>query len=121
MDKFGAVICILYLCVKEEFKSVFYAVRYLLDSFVEKNVPFNRLVSKNYIKWYTLRNIATRSSLEDQPTRTESSSNYLIHLLILVVRLFENNQNTNNKNQSAQLRKYENLIEESLERITNKT
>ena len=66
---------------------IFYAVRYLLDSFVEKNVPFNRLVSKNYIKWYTLRNIATRSSLEDQPTQTESSSNYPIHLLVLVVRL----------------------------------
>ena len=63
-------------CVaKDEFKSVFYAVRFLPDSFVEKNVPFNRLVSKNSIKWYTLRNIATRSSLEDRPKRTESSSN----------------------------------------------
>ena len=38
--------------------SVFYAVRYLPDSFVEKNAPFNRLASKNSIKWYTLRNIA---------------------------------------------------------------
>ena len=44
--------------------SVFYAVRYFPDSFVEKNVPFNRLVSKNSIKLYTLRNIATRSSLD---------------------------------------------------------
>ena len=70
-------------CVsKDEFKSVFYAVRYLPDSFVEKNVPFNRLVNKNSIKWYTLRIIATRSSLEDRPTQTELSSNYHIHLLI---------------------------------------
>ena len=37
---------------KDEFQSVFYAVRYLPDSFVEKNVPFNRLVSKNSMKWY---------------------------------------------------------------------
>ena len=66
---------------KDAFKSVFYAVRYLPDSFEEKNVPFNRLVSNNSIKWYTLRNIATRSSLEYRPTRTESSSNYPIHLL----------------------------------------
>ena len=66
---------VLRACVsKDEFKSVNYAVRYLPDSFVEKNVPFNRLVSKNFIKWYTLRNIATRSSLE-------SSSNYPLHLL----------------------------------------
>ena len=70
------------VCVsKDEFKSVFYDVRYLSDLFVEKNVPFNRLVSKNSVKWYTLRNIATRSSLEDRPTRTESSSDYPIHLL----------------------------------------
>ena len=66
---------------KDEFKLVFYAVRYLLDSFVEKNVQFNRLVSKNSIKWYTLCNIAIRSLLEDRPTRTESSSNHPIHIL----------------------------------------
>ena len=52
---------------KDEYKSVSYAVRYLPD--VEENVPFNRLVSKNSIKRYTLRNIATRSSLKDRPTR----------------------------------------------------
>ena len=40
---------------KDKFKLVFYAVRYLPDSFVEENVPFNRLVSKNS------RNIADRS------------------------------------------------------------
>ena len=66
---------------KDKFKLVFYAGRYLPELFVEKNVPFNRWVSKNSIKWYTLRNIATRSSLEDRPTRIESSSNYPIHLL----------------------------------------
>ena len=54
---------------KDKFKLVFYAVRYLPDSFVEENVPFNILVSKNS------RNIADRSLLEDRPTRTESSSN----------------------------------------------
>ena len=70
-----------FVCQKTSLSQFFYDVRYLPDSFVEKNVPFNRLVSKNTIKWYTLRNIATRSSLEDRPTRTESSSNYLIHLL----------------------------------------
>ena len=66
------------VCQKKNLEiRVFYAVRYLPDSFVEKNVLFN----KNSIKWYTLRNIATRPSLEDRPTRTESSSNYPIHLL----------------------------------------
>ena len=69
------------VCQKTNLSQFFYAVRYLPDSFVEKNVPFNRLVSKNSIKWYTLRNIAIKYSLEDRPTRTESSSNYPIHLL----------------------------------------
>ena len=45
---------------QDEFKSVCYAVRYIPDSVVEKNVPFNILVSKNCLKWYTLRNNATR-------------------------------------------------------------
>ena len=41
-------------CVsKDELRSVFHAVNYLPDSFVEKNVPFNRLVSKNFIMVYT--------------------------------------------------------------------
>ena len=62
---------------KDEYKSVSYAVRYLPD--VEENEPFNRLVSKNSIKRYTLCNIATRSSLEDHQRETESSSNYHIH------------------------------------------
>ena len=83
MDKFGAVICILCLCVKRQIRVSFLCREISSRFFVEKNVPFYRLVSKNSIKWYrpTLRNIATRSSLEDRPTRTESSSNYHIHLL----------------------------------------
>ena len=36
---------------KDEFKLVFFAERYIPYSFVEKNVPFNRLVNKNSIKW----------------------------------------------------------------------
>ena len=81
MDKLGLSYVFCAGVSKDEFKSVFYAVGYIPNSFVEKNVPFNRLVSKNSIKWYTLRNIATRSLLEDRPTQTESSSNYPIHLL----------------------------------------
>ena len=82
MDKLGLSYVFCAGVSKEEFKSVVYAVGYLPELFVEKNVPFNKLVSKNSRKWHTLCNNATRSSLEDRPTRTESSSsNYPIHLL----------------------------------------
>ena len=45
---------------KTEFQAVFSGVRYVPDSVVEKNVPFNRVASKKCLKWYTLRTNATR-------------------------------------------------------------
>ena len=41
MDKLGLSYVFRAGVSKDEFKSVFYAVRYLPHSFVEKNVPFN--------------------------------------------------------------------------------
>ena len=45
---------------KTEFQAVCSGVRYVPDLVVEKNVPFNRVASKNCLKWYTLRTNATR-------------------------------------------------------------
>ena len=59
MEKLGLSYVFFAGVSKDEFKSVCYAVRYILDSFVETNVQFNRLVSKNCLKWYELRNNAT--------------------------------------------------------------
>ena len=45
---------------KTEFQAVCSGARYVPDSVVEKNVPFNRVASKKCLKWYTLRTNATR-------------------------------------------------------------
>ena len=60
MDKLGLSYVFCAGVSKDEFKSVCYAVRYIPDSVVEKNVPFNRLVSKNCLIWYILRHNVTR-------------------------------------------------------------
>ena len=60
LEKLGPAYVFCASVSKTEFHAVCSGVRYVPDSVVEKNVPFNRVASKKCLKWYTLRTNATR-------------------------------------------------------------